>query len=53
MVVFLMQFQWIILVSLRKSLFKKLSAFKVIYFLCNSEENESHFSYLLHASKKF
>ena len=26
---------------LRKSLFKKLSAFKVIYFVCNSEENET------------
>ena len=24
----------------RKSLFKKLSAFKAIYFVCNSEENE-------------
>ena len=24
---------------LRKSLFKKLSAFKVNYFVCNSEEN--------------
>ena len=27
--------------SLRKSLFKKLSAFKVIYFVCNSEVNET------------
>ena len=26
---------------LRKSLFKKLSAFKAIYFVCNSEENET------------
>ena len=26
---------------LRKSLFKKLSAFKVIYFICNTEENET------------
>ena len=26
---------------LRKSLFTKLSAFKFIYFVCNSEENET------------
>ena len=26
---------------LRKSLFKKLSAFKVIQFVCNSEENKT------------
>ena len=25
----------------RKSIFKKLSAFKYIYFVCNSEENET------------
>ena len=37
---------------LRKSIFKKLSALKVIYFVCNSEEKKNfHFSYLLHASK--
>ena len=35
----------------RKSLFKNLSAFKVIKFVCNSEEHKTLiFSYLLHAS---
>ena len=35
---------------LRKSLFKKLSAFKVIYFACNNEEIETfifHIYYML------
>ena len=38
---------------LRKSLLKKYSAFKVIYFVCNSEENKTLIFHIiiLHASK--
>ena len=50
-----MQFQWIIFVFLRKSLFKKLSAFKFIYSVWNSEEIETLIFHIAskNASKNF